>query len=143
MIMSSIKKRPPPLFGLLGFANFVSAIASALLILIWKVLVTRQSTLDIAAEFLEKIKGLSTETHSLWLLKKTLNNQNHNKNPGTTNATIQKIYPGCCFFAVLIISIKKFLYGRIQAILLLKPHNYTYRYNVTTGGIKGTAHSHK
>jgi len=121
MIMSSIKKRPPPLFGLLGFANFVSAIASALLILIWKVLVTRQSTLDIAAEFLEKIKGLSTETHSPWLLKKTLNNQNHNKNPGTTNATIQKIYPGCCFFAVLIISIKNFFMAGFRQFCYSNP----------------------
>lgn len=121
MIMGSIKKRPPPPFGLLGFASFISAIASALLILIWKVLVTRQSALDIAAEFLEKIKGLSTETHSLWLLKKTLNNQNHNKNPGTTNATIQKIYPGCCFVAVLIISIKNFFMAGFRQFCYSNP----------------------
>jgi hypothetical protein len=108
MIMSSIKKGQLCPFDLLGFASFVSAIASALLILIWKVLVTRRSTLDITVEFLEKNKRLSTETHTPWLLKKVLNNQNHPKNPGTTNATIQKIYPGCCFFAALNISIKNF-----------------------------------
>jgi hypothetical protein len=119
--MGSIKKRPPPPFGLLGFASFISAIASALLILIWKVLVTRQSALDIAAEFLEKIKGLSTETHSLWLLKKALNNQNHPKNPGTTNTTIQKIYPGCCFFAVLIISIKNFFMAGFRQFCYSNP----------------------
>jgi hypothetical protein len=123
MIMSPIKKRPPPLFGLWGFASFVSAIASTLLILIWEVLVTRRSTLDIAAEFLEKIKGLSTETHSLWLLKKALNNQSpqqsrHNERHNSKNLSWLLLF--CCldYFD------KKFLYGRIQTILLLKPHNY-------------------
>jgi len=143
MIMSSIKKRPPTLFGLWGFASFVSAIASTLLILIWEVLVTRRSTLDIAAEFLEKIKGLSTETHPLWLLKKALINQNHPKNPGTTNATIQKIYPGCCFFAVLIISIKNFFMAGSRQFCYSNPTTIFNFYNVTPGGIKGTAHSHK
>jgi len=123
MIMSSIKKRPLPLCGLLGFASFVSAIASALLVLIWKVLVTRRSTLDITAEFLEKIKGLSTETHTPWLLKKALNNQSpqkprHNERHNSKNLSWLLLF--CCldYFD------KKFLYGRIQAILLLKPHNY-------------------
>jgi hypothetical protein len=40
MIMSSIVKRPLRPFDLLGFAIFVSAFASALLILSWKVLIT-------------------------------------------------------------------------------------------------------
>ena len=73
MIMSSIKKRSLRPFYLLGLAIFVSAIANALLILSWKVLVTRLSGLDITTGSLEKIKRLSTGTPSdqtPWLLEK-------------------------------------------------------------------------
>jgi hypothetical protein len=67
--MSSIVKRPLRPFDLLGFAIFVSAFASALLILSWKVLITWSSSLAITAESLEKIKRLSTDT---LLLQRTL-----------------------------------------------------------------------
>jgi hypothetical protein len=60
MIMGSIKKRPPRLLDLLGLVIFVSSIANALLILSWKVLVTRQSVLDISAKYLNNFKRLST-----------------------------------------------------------------------------------
>jgi len=117
--MSSIKKRLAGPFDLLGLAIFVSAIASALLILSWKVLVTRPSALDITAESQEKIKRLSTDTRSNntpWLLEKALACQNHPKYLITTYPIIQETCPRCCFFAVLNISTEVFFMARSRQL---------------------------
>ena len=132
MIMSSIKKRPACPFDLLGFAIFVSAIASALLSLLSKVLVTRLSDLDITAKSLEKIKRLSTGTPSdqtPWLLEKALVYQIRPKNLITTYSIRQEACLLCCFFAVLAIfgiQIKPVY----QNHSLRKSHKPGYFYNI-------------
>lgn len=117
MTMSSIKKRVLEPFDLLGLANFVSAIASALLILSWKVLATRPSAPDITAQSLKKIKRPSTDTrsnHTPWLLEKESAYPGYPKNPTMTYSIVQETCPHYCFIAALNISIESFLMARAR-----------------------------
>jgi len=126
MIMSSIKKRLPRLFDLLDLANFVSTIAYNLLILSWKVLLTRSSALDISAKSLNIIKIVSTDSrtdHNVSLIEKALVSKNRQKNLSTTSSNIQKTSPLCCFFVF-----ESSLHYPNQS--LLKTHNRTYIYNI-------------
>jgi hypothetical protein len=111
MIMSSIKKGPLCPFDLLGLAIFVSANASALPILLWKVLVTQPCSLDITTESPEEIKRLSTDTlsdHTPWLLETALAYRYLPKILCTKYSAIQGNYPRCCFFSALTILIAGF-----------------------------------
>ena len=120
MKMSSIKKKRllcP--FDLLGLVIFVGTNVNALLILSWKVLVTRPSALYLAAKSLGKINRRSTVTrsdHSPWLLEKSLAYQNHPKKLSTTYPIIQEPCNRCCFFAVLNISIGGFFMARSRQL---------------------------
>ena len=120
MLMSSIKKRPPGPFDLLGFAIFVSTIRSALLILSWKVLITRPSAPDITIEYLKKIKIIATtatrSNHTSCPLEKALAYQDHPKNLITDYSLIQETRPRCCMFAVLNITIKGFFMARSRQL---------------------------
>lgn len=115
MTMSSIKKWVLEPFDLLGLANFVSAIASPLLILSWKVLATRPSAPDITAQSLKKIKRPSTDTrlnHMPWLPEKESAYPGYPRNPIMTYSIVQETCPHYCFIAVLNISIESFLMAK-------------------------------
>ena len=133
MIMSSIKKRPVCPFDLLGFAIFVSAIASALLSLLSKVLVTRLSDLDITAKSLEKIKRLSTGTPSdqtPWLLEKALVYQIRPKNLITAYSIRQEACLLCCFllsWLFLVFKLNRF----IRTTACASPTSQAIFYNIT------------
>jgi hypothetical protein len=136
--MSSIRKRALRPFCLLSLAIFVSSIASALLILSWKVLVTWPSSLNIAAGALEKIKKLSTNTrldYTSCPLEKAIAYQNRSKK---TYSIIQETSRRCCFADKKTPSINVFCV-RIKPVYLNPTlritHILTYCNNVTPGGI--------
>ena len=119
MIMNSIIKRPLEPFDLLGLAIFASSSGIAWLILSWKVLVTRPSTVDISARPLEKIKRLSTYTHtnhSPWLHEKALAYPFHPKELSTTNSISHETSNRHCFITVLNISIEGFFMAKTRQL---------------------------